>query len=140
MFIDYVDYDICIKLKIAGYFIYRINSAFIIQELGKAQVIKFIEKIGKLLNVKKIINFSHTYNHSPLRNYYFVRNALFYQSKYKNYIDLNKDRMFVLKWELKKLLLEPKKLAILESIFHGYKDYKKHVEELNHKKLEEQNE
>lgn len=134
MFIDYVDYDMCIRLKINGYKIYRISNAYIYQNLGKSAVIRPIETIGKLVHSKKIVNFSHVYNHSPLRNYYFVRNSLFYQAKYKQHIDAKKERAFMLKWELKKLLLEKNKIKNIKSILKGYRDYQKHIIDISENK------
>lgn len=122
MFIDYVDYEICTKIIIAGFTIYRICSTYVIQELGKLYVNPFFFKLGKLFNYKRMMNFAHTYNHSPLRNYYFIRNSTFYIHKYKKVINVRQERVHVLKWELKKLLLEPNKVAIITSIFKGLRD------------------
>ena len=116
MFIDYVDYDICTRIITAGFSIYRINSTFVIQELGKLYVNPFFYNLGKKLKCQKMINFAHTYNHSALRNYYFVRNSKYYIHKHKNHINVGKERKFIFKWELRKLLLEPKKIVLIKSI------------------------
>ena len=129
MFIDYVDYDICIQLKIKGYKIYQIRDTYIIQNLGNPAVIKPVEKIGKLIGSKKLINLSHTYNHTPFRNYYFVRNSLYYQYKYKKHINYKKERNFFIKWEVKKLLLEKHKVLLVKSIIRGIHDCATHIKE-----------
>lgn len=125
MFIDYVDYDICIRLRIAGFRIYRINTTFIIQELGKMEVHKLLYQIGGFLHWKRLQNLATTYNHSPLRNYYFVRNSLYYIHKYKRHLSSSAEYKHLIKWELKKILLERDKIANIKAIVRGIRDYKK---------------
>ena len=128
MFIDYVDYDMCMRLRINGYRIYRINTAFIVQELGKLKIHPFINKIGTITNSSTIKNFSVTYNHSPFRNYYYVRNCLYYIHKYSQNLDVRYERKHLLKWEIKKIVLEPHKIGNISAIIRGIKDYKRHIE------------
>ena len=123
MFIDYVDYDLCIRLKIAGYKIYRINTTYIIQELGKLHVNSFCYDIGKKFNWKQMINFSRTYNHSPLRNYYYVRNSLYYIHTYKKYINVKEEKKRLVKWEIKKLILEPHRFENIKMIKKAVCDF-----------------
>lgn len=127
MFIDYVDYDMCAKLKVNGYHIYRVNTTYIIQNLGKIKVNQKLYKIGSLFHLKKISNFAITYNHNSIRNYYFVRNGLYYIHKYNKFIDKRYEIKFIIKWELKKLILEPNKKLTIKSIINGYKDYKNKI-------------
>lgn len=127
MFIDYVDYDICTRIIIKGLNIYRINSTFVIQELGKLYINQFFYKLGKLLHSQKMMNFARTYNHSALRNYYYVRNSKYYIHKHKDYINVRKERKNIFKWEFRKILLEPKKIATIKSIFKGISDAKKKI-------------
>lgn len=124
MFIDYVDYDICMKIKLEDYKIYKINSTYILQDLGKLKINKTLFFVGNMLNLKKIVNFSHTYNHSPIRNYYFVRNSLYYINKYKKYINYKNEYKKIIKWEIKKILLESNKYANIKALSKGIKDYK----------------
>lgn len=130
MFIDYVDYDICMKIHLLGKKIYRINSTYIVQELGKLQVNSIVYRLGISLKSKKLQNFAHVYNHSPLRNYYFVRNSLYYIRKYEKYINVKAEMNHVVKWEVKKLFLEKNRLANLKAIRNGYHDYKIKIKEL----------
>ena len=127
MFIDYVDYDMCMRLRISGYLIYRINTAFIVQELGKLKIHPFINKIGTITNNSTIKNFSVTYNHSPFRNYYYVRNCLYYIYKYRQNLDVRYERKHLLKWEIKKIVLEPHKISNISAIIRGVKDYRRHI-------------
>lgn len=124
MFIDYVDYDICRRIKNSGLHIYKINTTYIIQELGKLEVNSFFDSLGRTLHIHKLRNFAKVYNHSPVRNYYFVRNALYYMYKYKDYINLRYERGFLLRWELKKIILEKNKIENIRSIARGIKDFK----------------
>lgn len=124
MFIDYVDYDICKRIRNRGLKIYRVNTTHIIQELGKLQVNHFFDTMGRVLHIRKLRNFAKVYNHSPLRNYYFVRNSLYYMYKYKNSIDMKREISFVLRWEIKKLVLEHNKLENIRSIIKGVKAFK----------------
>lgn len=125
MFIDYVDYDIETRLRKIGFRIYRVNTTKIIQELGKLSVNRFFYGIGKLLHVKKICNFATTYNHSPFRNYYFVRNGLYYINKHKDFLNVREERSFLIKWEIKKLLLEKHRIANLKALIRGVRDFKR---------------
>lgn len=127
MFIDYVDYDICMKIELAGYKIYRINTTYIVQELGKMHTNKLFYSLGKLTGVKTLMNFARTYNHSAFRNYYYVRNSLYFISKYKEHLNAKNEYIRVLKWEIKKIILEPEKVKKIQSIMKGYKDYRKAV-------------
>jgi rhamnosyltransferase len=127
MFIDYVDYDMCMRLKINGYNIYRINNAFIIQELGKLKIHPLVHRIGDLMNCSTIKNFSITYNHSPFRNYYYVRNCLYYINKYSQFLDVRYEKKHLFKWELKKLVLEPDKIGNIIAILRGIKDYRQRI-------------
>lgn len=129
MFIDYVDYDICMKINIMGYKIYRIYSTYIIQELGNMHINPVIYKIGEAMHLRKMMNFARVYNHSPLRNYYFVRNSHYYIRKYREYIDVNAERNHIFRWEIKKIILEPRKIENIKAIIKGIKDYKIKIKE-----------
>lgn len=122
MFIDYVDYDMCVRLRISGFKIYRIESTYVLQELGKMTVHRVPYTIGKVLRWEKLQNFATSYNHSPQRNYYYVRNALYYIRNYGNYIDSRTEILRVIKWEMKKLLLEGHKLKNIKAIVDGIRD------------------
>lgn len=127
MFIDYVDYDLCMKIELAGYKIYRINTTYIVQELGKMHTNKLFYSLGKLTGMKRLMNFARTYNHSAFRNYYYVRNSLYFINKYKKHLNTKIEYNRVLKWEIKKIILEPEKIKKIQSIMKGYIDYRREV-------------
>lgn len=71
LFIDEVDYDICLTMREKGYRIYNVNFIGFTHEIGNGKTIK----LG-LLEMK-------TWNHSPMRRYYGVRNAVIVARKHK---------------------------------------------------------
>ena len=129
MFIDYVDYDMCRKLQLKGFKIYQINTVEVKQDLGNIHYNKLLYKIGELLRIDKIKNFSVTYNHSSFRNYYYVRNSLYYINKYADIIDKKSEIKKLIKWEIKKVLLEKNKIKTMKSIYRGFRDYKDKLKE-----------
>lgn len=64
LFIDLVDYDYCYTLREHGYRILRLGTPYIIHEIGKSSRV--------ILCGRPQIAF----NHSPLRCYYMIRNAI----------------------------------------------------------------
>ena len=122
MFIDYVDYDMCVRLRTSGFKIYRIESTYVIQNLGNMTVHRLPYAIGKALRWKKLQNFAISYNHSPQRNYYYVRNALYYIRHYGSFIDTRTEIIRVIKWEMKKVLLERHRLENIKAIFDAIHD------------------
>ena len=69
-FIDYVDYEYCLRLRNKGFQIIKIWNAFINHSLGSI-------KTGKFLFVKVSVT-----NHSPLRLFYRTRNRFSVYSQY----------------------------------------------------------
>ena len=49
IFIDYVDYDMCMRLKRIDKKIYRVSTTYVLQELGRIQYNTALYKIGKIL-------------------------------------------------------------------------------------------
>lgn len=122
LFIDYVDYDICEKFILMNKRITRLNNVYLIQQLGNVSEIKGLMLLGKLLKSQRLEKAAMTFNHSPVRNYYFVRNGIIYVRTYKDNIDVKKEIFFIVKWELKKLLFEKKKISQLRSTVLGVHD------------------
>ena len=78
-FIDYVDNDFCMKLKLKGYSIIRVKSCFINHQLGKSRSIKMLG------------NYQTGTSHSPLRCYYMMRNNILFLKEYKSHLPLLKE-------------------------------------------------
>ena len=69
-FIDYVDIEFCLRCSNFGFIILQINHAILLHSIGNF-------KINKMMWMRPIST-----NHSPLRRYYFVRNAIFTYRKF----------------------------------------------------------
>ncbi|MFZ2889148.1 glycosyltransferase [Sulfuricurvum sp.] len=70
LFIDYVDFEYSLRCNLLGYKVLRVPTAKMIHKLGNFQRINFFG--------------FHSYitNHSPIRKYYRLRNALYVWKKY----------------------------------------------------------
>lgn len=80
LFIDEVDYDICLSMREKGYCIYQAGFIGFIHEIGEGKIVQ----IGPLV--------MKTWNHSPFRRYYGTRNAIIVARKHK---ELNIIRAFL---------------------------------------------
>ncbi len=113
MFIDAVDWDICLNLRRHGYKIYKINYNGLLQEVGKAKSVKLFSK--------KYI----TYGHSPLRNYYQARNNVYITKKYPEYLSKLKAFLIEIRTILLIVLFESNKimkvLQRIKGIYDGFK-------------------
>jgi rhamnosyltransferase len=70
LFIDAVDYDFCLKLKLAKYDVLQCNNSLLIHQLGESKLVKIF---GRKITI---------FTHSPIRRYYMTRNALYLWRKY----------------------------------------------------------
>ncbi|MBR2043793.1 MAG: glycosyltransferase family 2 protein [Clostridia bacterium] len=134
MFIDCVDFDYCTRLLKNGYRVVRVNSAVIHHRLGQASPVRFFVPFGKLFGIKKLQKPFYTYNHSPLRTYYYARNILYYMYKHKDFINMKQEKRTYLRWFVLKVFFEKqgfKKLcAIIKGTVHSKRlknEYKKEI-------------
>lgn len=130
MFIDYVDFDLCQNLLNHGYKILRVNTAELVHEVGNAQKITLFNRIGKVFKIKKLQKTVYTYNHSPLRTYYYVRNTLYYIAKYKDTINVAAEKRCLIRWLALKFLFEKEKTAKIKATIKGIRDSKILIKEL----------
>lgn len=77
LFIDYVDYELCIRCIQFGYSIIEIDYPGLLHEVGKA---KRVQLWGR--NLKIAGKYFDVYNEIPLRVYYFFRNTTYIVRKY----------------------------------------------------------
>lgn len=70
MFIDKVDFDLCLQFRKQGYLILKINFMGLLHEVGKSQTRHFLG-FGFVV-----------YNHEPIRRYYMSRNAIYLAKKH----------------------------------------------------------
>lgn len=134
MFIDCVDFDYCTTALKKGYRVIRVNNALIHHRLGEAKEVKFFTAFGRFFNKNKLKRPLYTYNHSPLRTYYYARNIRYYIFKHKDYINLKQERRTYIKWFVLKVFFEKQKLkklfAIIKGTIHSrklIKEYKKEI-------------
>lgn len=112
MFIDKVDCDICINLRLHNYKIIQIKYPGLLHEVGHAKQINLLVRKWEL------------YNHSSFRRYYMCKNASYLKKKYKN--------SYVRKMYWKEvfhtimvLLFEDKKKEKWSAARRGFKDGRK---------------
>lgn len=108
MFIDYVDNDFCTNLRLNGYKILRANNATLYHELGNAKKLN----IGPCQIV--------VFNYSKIRNYYYVRNTIYYIKKYSFQINIIKFILILLYVESKKVIFEDNRKETISSFIKGF--------------------
>lgn len=113
LFIDYVDFEYCLRLRKMGFSIIQIGKAKIYHQLGNLEKRKFI--------------FMPIYvtHHSPERYYYRTRNRLYVAKKYIQTFPafIFKDFLVFLNEFLKILLYEKQKMKKIRSILLGGTDF-----------------
>ena len=109
-FIDYIDYDFCLKIRRRGYKILFVDKAIMRHRLGEGR--------------KSRVRLSYT-SHVPLRIYYQTRNRLIVVSRYgKNCPSLvfMQITLLLLKF-IKILVVEDRKIERLKFYFAGLRDF-----------------
>lgn len=109
LFIDQVDYDICMTMREHGYRIYQLGFIGFLHEIGQGCE----KKIG-LFNIR-------TWNHSPFRRYYGVRNAIIVAGKHKE-LNVPRATLGALKHIAIIFMFENDKFSKLVAGFRGLKD------------------
>lgn len=113
LFIDYVDFDFCFRLRHSGYTILESNELLLNHQLGNSQKHDFF-----------FTNFITTH-HNETRRYYITRNRFY---MYRHYFLLEtdwviEDFMNFFKEFLKILIAEKQKRAKIKSIYLGLRDF-----------------
>ena len=109
-FIDFVDNEFCMKLRIKGYRIIRINSCVISHQLGDSVERRFLWK--------KIKGTSH----KPWRIYYMVRNNLLFIKEYKEMLNVMKEYVKVLYIIANELYFTNQKKSVVSYAWKGFTD------------------
>lgn len=109
LFIDMVDHEYCLRLKLNGYKIIKVMKAYLYHEVGKSKLVK-----GRLISL-----------HSENRVYYFVRNLLYVR---KNFAKTLPDLVDILTKGVilrckNNLIYGDNKLKQVRSIVKGIFDY-----------------
>lgn len=112
-FIDYVDNEFCMKLRIHGFKILRNNKCIFHHQLGVSKQ-------------KKILGYHYNYSiHSPQRVYYMTRNNLMFIKQYSMYISCFKEYLKLIYVILSNIVFSDEKFKTLKYILLGINDYKK---------------
>lgn len=116
MFVDCIDFDFSLRVRKAGYTIYKVHDAHMSHQLGET------------MESRPLLNRIYT-RHPPLRRYYMFRNHMYMFEKY-----ICSFPLFILKLTLSNLMLlllipvyDKKPLLSLSFIFRGIRDYFKGV-------------
>jgi eps11N len=117
LFIDSVDFDICINMRKHGFKIIKVNFNGILHEVGH----------GK--NVKLLFKNYVSYNHSPFRQYYMARNQRYLVKKYPDQFSKGKEWLRELRIELIIVLYEKDKMKKLRKRWKGIRDVNKLLEQ-----------
>lgn len=115
LFIDEVDHDFCLRLKLNNYHIIQYHKSILDHKLGSSKQIRILGK-------KKLI-----FLHQAERTYYIFRNNMYMFKKYSvNFPRLMRKRKFILlKDFIKILLFSNHKTTHIKSAIYGIVDYKK---------------
>ena len=126
LFIDYVDYDFCARIIRNGYGIIMDSDATILHEIGHAKQIFWGNRSYVL------------YNHSPFRDYYIVRNTLYYCYTYPDVWNVKKEKKDLWVRIIMIAILEQNRRKKICAMFKGWKDSKKLIrdEKKRKKKVE----
>lgn len=110
MFIDGVDFDICYRLKTAGYNILRINEVIVSHAIGHISERKFL-----FWNVQ-------VKNHSSFRKYFIARNIIYLARKQRKGYKFIRTIFSEIKLILITLVYEKNKMNKEKAIFNGIFD------------------
>lgn len=113
LFIDGVDFDICLRIRNKGGEIVQCNNAIMTHRLGKSIIFK-------------IFNLEFKYiQHSPLRRYYIFRNHFYITKKYfsANPKFVAKKNLFIILYLLQILVFDELKSNNLKMIWIGVLDF-----------------
>lgn len=113
MFIDYVDFEFCYRIRSEGYHILQVDQVVIKHELGDVEIKRAFPFFKKTVKV---------YNYSPFRVYMYVRNSLYTMRKHAKTIHLGKELKVVIRWVLIIVIYQKKHWASLKAVFKGIVD------------------
>lgn len=94
MFIDFVDFDFCKRMELAGFRIMRCNTVTVDHQLGKRVPTKHADFFRRLfqktdINLFKYLTYENEF--SAARVFYCTRNNIAYIKEYRNSIDVKKE-------------------------------------------------
>ncbi len=119
LFIDSVDYDYCIRAKLAGHRIIQFSTIVMLHELGFVVKRASIKSLFLIKKQKQL--------HPPLRFYYMFRNLLYLKAKYRHiHVPVLQEIEHGLKNTIRRNLFYGRNNAMLiQYLVLAYKHYKK---------------
>lgn len=122
LFIDYVDYDLNMRLMRAGYRIARINGTYLLHEVGNARR-TWLRTPRKSLDGRWYWETFYSFGHSPTRCYYKARNRVLYTKKHWRYIGFANEGIAQIPQQiLLTLVFEEQRLSKLLAFARGIAD------------------
>ena len=112
-FIDFVDNDFCMQLRLNGYAVVRVNSVVMRHSLGEVRTVRI-----PLLGERRWVT------HKPWRVYYMIRNNLVFVKDYKAHLNVPKEKAKVAYIAWISWLHTKEKKETLRAIRQGMKDAK----------------
>jgi rhamnosyltransferase len=113
MFIDYVDFEYCYRVRQAGFKILQCNETRILHRLG---AIEWVNVLGRRFEVT---------NHSAGRCYYVARNAEYCLLKHNRFLSRRNEYKKLIKKGLKIILFEQDKSSKISAMHRGIIDGRK---------------
>lgn len=110
MFIDWVDFDICLQVRKVGYKVVRLNYDGVLHEVGKGKNVNFLGKSYI------------SYNHPVFRQYYMARNHFYLVKKHPEYISLKNEIKKEIRFWMIIMLFEKNRCDKLKARMRGIKD------------------
>lgn len=117
LFIDYVDFEYCAKVKRNGYKIIKLNDVKLLHEIGNA-------KVKHILGKNFIV-----YNHNPVRKYYYFRNVIYCMKKYPDFFEYKQEKRNLRVMFLKSVIFEKSRGKKFIFIIKGIMDGKRMIKE-----------
>lgn len=111
MFIDFVDIEFCLRLRIKGYKILRVNNVCVHQQYGN--ITGSFSILGKKF---------YLFGYSPVRVYYSVRNQIYYMKKHWKNINVGKQLLYLFGYIGKRLIFEKNRVKSFAAVCRGVKD------------------
>ena len=114
-FIDFVDNEFCMKLRLAQYKIIRVNTCAMCHQLGESGVFNFLG----------LVKIKYT-RHAPWRFYYMIRNNRVFIEEYKDHLPVYKEYLKLWYILSKGILFAKEKRKTVHFICAGYRDGRAH--------------
>lgn len=124
MFIDLVDFELCMRLEQNEYKILRANNVILDHQLGNEDYAPCLYFLSKLLNNETLRRFALRKNYSGIRTYYFFRNSLYVNKKHKNYINKKVKNREFRNSILHLIIVDKNRILNLKMLVKAIRDYK----------------